>query len=251
MNKLAYGHIFGLHSKGRPVEVACATMLRRELPVFSHDYIDSALHGDAEAAGYLSITDNQWRPFVLVCLYACCRLSDGFKVALSAIWDHDGPDVLATIDAPLLRDMFECGGHRPCDLPKLVTIYRGGIGSYEQLRKGWSWTTERGVAAWFALRWGGVPLVIETKIKTPRILHASDDRNERELVVPGVRNASVSGTLEDWQREAPIWRASVGMMCASYVATEPVQSVDAAMAEHAPQPEIVEGTYSTCGNERI
>jgi hypothetical protein len=148
------------------------------------------------------------RPLVLFCLYSCCRNCTGFRQGLADIWGHDGPIVLQTINGNLLRGMFKCGGKPPLDLPKLVTVYRGGRDDLDKLRRGWSWTTDRGVAAWFALRSSGSPLVVSSRVRLSRILHGYDERREREVVIAnGVRRATVSGTLADWKAEAAAWKA--------------------------------------------
>ena len=45
---------------------------------------------------------------------------------------------------PLLTGMFRCGGVRPPDQRGPVTVYRGGQGDVEAMRRGWSWTTREG-----------------------------------------------------------------------------------------------------------
>ena len=81
MRKFNYNGLFSLTLSPNCIEV-CASVLRRELPIFSHPYIDDALSGDSEAAGYLSITDNNLRPLVLLCLYAACRDRRRFQVSV-------------------------------------------------------------------------------------------------------------------------------------------------------------------------
>jgi hypothetical protein len=199
---LNFNSLFALSSSHNPVEV-CADLLRHKLPIFSHPYIDDALRGDAEAAIDLSVTDNSLRPLVLLCLYAVCRDSAGFKAAFSNIWAHDGPLVLRAISAPLLSDMFMLGGVRP-EWQGPVTVYRGGQGGIDVVRRGWSWTTQRGVAAWFATRYVtiGEPVVVEATVSSMRIVHVCDERNEHEVVIPrGVLGAMVSGTLDEWRME--------------------------------------------------
>src|SRR3974390_3432650 len=112
MRKFNFDNLHALTFSRNCVQV-CASVLRHELPVFSHPFIDDALGGDAEAASALSITDNNLRPLMLLCLYAVCRDSAGFKTALADVWAHDGPLLLRAIDAPLLSDMFMVGGTRP------------------------------------------------------------------------------------------------------------------------------------------
>jgi hypothetical protein len=68
------------------------------------------LRGDAEAAFSLSCTDNNLRPLMLLCLYAACRKSAGFRAAFVEIWSHDGPLVHRAFSGPLLSDMFMVGG---------------------------------------------------------------------------------------------------------------------------------------------
>ena len=137
MRKFNFNSLFALTFSRNCVEV-CARVLRQELPIFSHPYIDDALGGDAEAASALSSTDNNLRPLVLLCLYAACRDSAGFKSALADIWAHDGPLLLRAISAPLLSDMFMVGGARP-EWQGAVTVYRGSQGDIDVVRRGWSW----------------------------------------------------------------------------------------------------------------
>ncbi len=210
MRKFNFNSFLSLTLSHNPVEV-CAKLLRHELPIFSHPGIDDALRGDAEAAIGLSITDNHLRPLVLLCLFAVCRDSAGFKAAFTDIWSHDGPLVLRAISAPLLSDMFMVGGVRP-EWQGLVTVYRGGQGDIDVVRRGWSWTTQRSVAAWFATRYSTIdePLVVEATVKSSRIVHVCDERDEHEVVIPrGVRGAIVSGTLGEWLMEGAAWHASV------------------------------------------
>jgi hypothetical protein len=169
------------------------------------------LRGDAEAAISLSLTDNNLRPLVLFCLYAACRNSAGFKAALTDIWSHDGPLLLRAISAPLLSDMFMVGGVRP-EWQGPVTVYRGGQGDIDVVRRGWSWTTERGVAAWFATRYAtkNEPVVVVATVKSSRIVHVCDERIEHEVVIRGgAKRAMISGTPDEWLMEAAAWHANV------------------------------------------
>ena len=207
MRKFNFNSLYSL-TFSRNCVAACASVLRLELPIFSHPYIDDALGGDAEAAGALAVTHNNLRPLVLLCLYATCRNSAGFKSALGDIWAHDGPLLLRAISAPLLSDMFMVGGTRP-DWVGHVTVYRGGQGSIDVVRRGWSWTTQRGVAAWFATQFATVAgLVVEATIDSSRIVHVCDEREEYEVVIRrGVRQAMISGTPDEWLMEGATWHA--------------------------------------------
>src|SRR5690242_5726137 len=98
MRRFDFNTLFSLTSSRNCVEI-CASVLRHELPIFSHPYIDDALGGDAEAASALSVTHNNLRPLVLLCLFATCRNSAGFKSALRDVWAHDGPLLLWAISA--------------------------------------------------------------------------------------------------------------------------------------------------------
>jgi len=208
MRKLSFNSLLSLTLSGNCIEV-CTSALRHELPIFSHPYIDDALSGDAEAAGFLSSTDNNLRPLVLLCVYAACRDSAGFKSALADIWAHDGPRLLRAISAPLLSDMFKVAGVRT-EPQGSVTVYRGGQGDIDVVQRGWSWTTHRGVAAWFATRTAATaePVVLQATVNSSRIVHVCDEREEYEVVIPrGVRQAVISGTPDEWLTEAATWHA--------------------------------------------
>ncbi len=208
--KLKFRHSLALSLGGRSAEV-CADFLRANLPVYSHAYIDAALRGDKEAAGKLLITDNDLRPLVLLCLFATCRDSAGFKEALKGIWAHDGPLVLQAISSTLLCEMFECGRVRPPDQKGPIVIYRGGQGDVDAIRRSWSWTTHRGVAAWFANRFPerDQPVVVEARVRPSRI-PTCNEREEHEVVIAhGVRRTILSGTPDDWATEAMEWHMSL------------------------------------------
>jgi hypothetical protein len=219
MRKFNFNHLLSLAFNRKPVEV-CANLLRRELPIFSHPDIDDALRGDAEAAFRLSCTDNNLRPLVLLCLYAACRKSAGFRAAFAEIWLHDGQLVHRAFSGPLLFDMLMVGGVRP-DGRGLITVYRGGQGGIDVLRRGWSWTTQRSVAAWFATRYVTTlePVVVEARINSSRIVHVCNERDEHEVVIPrGVRGAIVSGTLAEWMMEGAAWHARITSDQAAFLA---------------------------------
>lgn len=207
---LNFNNLVALSFSQNPIAV-CGDLLRRKLPIFSHPDIDAALGGNMEAAIGLSFTDNRLRPLVLLCLYAVCPSSAAFRATFSDIWAHDGPLVVRAISAPLLYQMFMVGGLRP-EWQGPVMVYRGGQGVIDVVRRGWSWTTQRSVAAWYATRYSTInePLVVEATVKSSRIVHVCDERDEHEVVIPrGVRGAIVSGTTDEWMMEGAAWHASV------------------------------------------
>jgi hypothetical protein len=210
MRKFNFNHLLLLSFRDNPVG-ACADLLRRKLPIFSHPDIDDALRGDVEAAIRLSLTDNGLRPLVLLCLYAASGKSAGFKAAFADIWAHDGHLVHRAFSGPLLFDMLMVGGVRP-EWQGPVTVFRGGQGGIDTVLRGWSWTTQRGVAAWFATRYVTIlePIVVEARIKSSRIVHVCNERDEHEVVIRGgARQAVISGTPDEWATEAATWHAGV------------------------------------------
>jgi hypothetical protein len=111
-----------------------------------------------------------------------------------------------------LTAMLQHGGTPLSYQKEPVVVFRGGQGDLSVVRRGWSWTTQRGVAAWFANRYpeSGQPLVVEVCVRSARILHVCDEHNEHEVVIArGVRRAAASGTPDDWTTTASEWRASV------------------------------------------
>ena len=202
MAKFNFNHVFALSLGRLPVAEVCGKLLRSNLPIHSHDDIDAALHGDADAAGMLSITDNDCRPLVLLCLYVTCPDSAGFREALKGIWSHDGPLVLRDIGGPPLTVMFRRGGSPRIRAGRLGFI-AGVKVMWRRRRRGWSWTTRERRGSLVCLlgsRKEASLLSWRRVSRSTRILHACDEGEVRTEVViaRGVRQAIVSGTPDEW-----------------------------------------------------
>jgi hypothetical protein len=100
--------------------------------------------------------------------------------------------------------MFREGGQRPpADLPDVVRIWRGTSGvDADVAARGESWTLNRDVAAWFAMRRSGgscSPLLLVTDVPRTSLLHYDDQRHEAEVVCMNVMRPAIDGTPEAWQ----------------------------------------------------
>lgn len=78
-------------------------------------------------------------------------------------------------------------------LPLVVNVYRG-LNRDEHHEKGLAWTLSAEKAAWFALRYSGIGLVLEGQAQKQHIYALLNGRNEREVVCQRVtimgRNAA-------------------------------------------------------------
>ena len=89
------------------------------------------------------------------------------------------------------REIFEYADFDVSHLPEKVTLYRGARGKPTTARKGISWTLDRDVAVWFAMRFArSQPVVLKAEVPRTRIVACFDDI-ERECVTFGVRGCRV------------------------------------------------------------
>jgi len=70
-------------------------------------------------------------------------------------------------------------------MPDQIVVYQGHTGARDD---GWSWTTERNVAVWFAHRFAGlerdVPVLTQGVVDKTDVLAYFTNRNESEVLVP-------------------------------------------------------------------
>lgn len=175
-------------------------------------HIDPAFSGDVGAVSRLLFAaPNKSRPLVVDYLWLDNAPLPALQTALTEAWEHDHHYMHAYFRPPELRALFKEAGKVPDNLPPKVTVWRGGRWHHHRLVLGLSWTTSRAVACWFATKWGAIahraegPLVVRATVDRRRILHASNERCESEVVIcGGIRNAAADGTLEDWVEAAKL-----------------------------------------------
>lgn len=166
------------------------------LPDYCHGYIRPALAGDAAAARLLvASAPNNLR------LHVVCALVDTpvLAVALRSVWAHDWFHLRRGLSGDRLEYLFRRAGLVDAELPRVVTVYRGGRGTFVQLRRGWSWTLSYEMAHWYAPTFRGNDhrpgdrLVLTARIRSSRILAVIHERDEQEIVIRGARHARLVG----------------------------------------------------------
>jgi hypothetical protein len=176
-------------------------------------HIPRAFAGNVKAAQSLVWLAPNWaRPMIVECLWSAYLTSktvgakQAFKAAMAACWEHDHDAMLGLWrrDPSTLRLIMQMDRYVPADLPKRVTVWRGGRGPIERLRRGWSWTTDRATVCWFATQWIANRsvdnlLVIKATVDARRVVHSENGRNEAELVIFGCRSAVVDGDVAEWR----------------------------------------------------
>jgi hypothetical protein len=89
------------------------------------------------------------------------------------------------------------------ELPNAVKVWRGTLGvTVAQARIGYSWTTDRDIACWFAMRFaahGSSPLVLTAQIAKTDISLFTSERNESEAVLMCSPTTVIAdGEVSDW-----------------------------------------------------
>lgn len=129
-----------------------------------------------------------------------------FRAYFSSVWDHDHGRVIAAAGSRRnLAHMFRYAAFPiPSGLPNSFTVWRGtNQTGFEPARKGYSWTTGRDVACWFAMRGAGADsaIVLSATVNKADIVMFHDARCEREVVLvrPPV-DVCIDGTPNDWRK---------------------------------------------------
>jgi hypothetical protein len=88
---------------------------------------------------------------------------------------------------------------------------RGTAGvSMRVARAGYSWTLNRDMACWFAMRFSDLrqkPLVLSAEVPRGEIALYGNERGEAEVVLMRAPAASVDGTSDEWQRRFDVVEA--------------------------------------------
>lgn len=166
----------------------------------------AAFDGDVEAAFSLSVAlDNHKRGAVAVAMWRAKVRVEAFQVFLSAVWGHDHRHLIeAAQTRRTLGYMFRYAAFPlPAELPDVLTVWRGTSSLPIDIAKtGFSWTTDRDVACWFAMRFAehnGSPLVLAADIAKTDIALFTNDRSESEAMLIKPPTARIDGNLSDWQ----------------------------------------------------
>lgn len=204
----------GKHKRG----IGAAVILERLHNIEQYGGLDleqplaRAIDGDMDATLtlYCRLNKND-RGALAVALWEAKIPRDAYRVFLGHAWE-------GAQDNPRIRDhhyVIEHAGNRrrlaamfryaqfsiPPEFGETVRVWRGTKGiSLDSARKGYSWTTDRNIACWFAHYGhnGRDPLVIVADIPRSEIMYFSDERSEKEAVLVRPPVAMVDGTVADW-----------------------------------------------------
>ncbi|WP_156992340.1 hypothetical protein [Paraburkholderia oxyphila] len=172
--------------------------------------IERAFAGDAEAGVALACGIHDEVAALAVELFRAKMPRTAYGPFLNTIWSFGHLNVIkAAKSERTLTAMFRYASYGLEKLPEgdTIRIYRGTSGVDERRAAcGYSWTTDRGVAAFFAVvRCGsGKPIVIAADVPRESVLmygggRGDGERGEHEVFIRGVPwKISVTGTPEDW-----------------------------------------------------
>ena len=168
-------------------------------------YVTPAFAGDAEAAFSLCVAlSNSKRGEVAVAMWRAKVPREAFRSYFASAWDHDHRHVInAAGTRHRLAYLFRYAAFPvPAGLPDVVRVWRGTSKlTQADACSGYSWTTCRDVACWFAMRFAagnGVPLVLAADVPKSDIALHHDERNEHEVVLLRPPRAWVDGQEADW-----------------------------------------------------
>lgn len=176
------------------------------LPSYAARWLKPTFRGDVDAASYLcAALPSYQRGLVVRALWVAKVPVLTYRAYLGAAWDHGPAEVIAAAETrQRLGFMFRYAAFAlPVDLPQKVTVWRGVSGvAFWAATAGYSWTTCRDVACWFAMRHAGptsLPLVITALIRRDCIARLHNGRNEREVILLSPTLAAVTdGLPSDW-----------------------------------------------------
>lgn len=157
---------------------------------FEWEHAAPAFDGDMEAAFSLFVSlRNELRGVVAVAMWRAKVPRPAYRVFLSSAWMKDHREVEAAAqNRRTLAHMFRYAAFElPAELSDVVTVWRGTSHlSLEDSKKGYSWTTDRDMACWFAMRFAesnGSPLVLTADIAKRDIAMFTNEREESEAVL--------------------------------------------------------------------
>ena len=168
-------------------------------------FVEPAFNGNVAAALSLihKLPDFQ-RGQVAVAMWKAKVEPAAFRAFLAGVWEHDhGRLIAAATTRRQLAAMFcHAAFPIPKEFPERVKIWRGTCNiSLSKGKSGFSWTTNRDVACWFALRYDNLrPQVISADIAKSQISYITNNRHESEVVLmrpPALANHDENP--ENWQ----------------------------------------------------
>jgi hypothetical protein len=169
-------------------------------------YVPAVFAGEINAASSLSVAlSNCKRGEVARAMWQAKVARPAYRAFLLTAWLHDHQSVIAAAGtrARLAHMLRYAQFPASVDLPAAVTVWRGTCGSSGTCaRRGYSWTTDRDVACWFAMRFASpsaTPLVLTATVPRSDVVLVNDERREREIVLTKPPKSVVDGEAGEWR----------------------------------------------------
>lgn len=158
----------------------------------------------SEPGAIARIPEINWRPvFLSLAANRSSYLKEALRfvqLEMPAVFERAVPDRAERIA------IYDAAGFTlPPDMPDPVTLWRGGCEpSVEKLRRGTSWTTDRGVACFYAAHWWlaglpGDPLVIKATLPRAMVLAVVSECERETLLRAPPAAVEVDGTVAEWR----------------------------------------------------
>lgn len=188
-----------------PAQEIAVQYVERHAPEYAARHVRAAFAGDADAAFDLAIAlPNRWRGIMAESMWLNRVPLPAYRVFLAEVWEHDHRYLIAAAQTRRrLAAMFRYAAFElPASMPDTVRVWRGTSAlPFAKAAAGYSWTTHRDTACWFAMRFAernGRPLVLTAEVRKSDIAAFCADRSESEAVILGRVAADVDGSAVDW-----------------------------------------------------
>jgi len=165
-----------------------------------------AFAGDVEAAyGLCGALDNCERGAVAYAMWKARAPSAAFREYFKNAWDHDHRWVIGAAGSrAVLTRMFRYAEFvLPSHLPDTVRVWRGTSHlTRKKAQAGYSWTTDRDTACWFAMRHAKQSdrvLLLAADVPKQDIAMYHDERDESEAVLLTPPDSWIDGDINDWR----------------------------------------------------
>lgn len=173
--------------------------VERYVEPWARKFVAPAMAGDGDAALSLSVAvGNSKRGEVVVDFWKANAPRASFRELLSSVWDHDHRELIAAAGTRRrLRALFRFAQFDTSSLPDTVQVWRGTSGlSPWNAANGQSWSTDRDVACWFAMRFAdhfGNPLVVTSTVHREDVHLYTNARQEKEVVLFKLQYPRIDG----------------------------------------------------------
>lgn len=177
--------------------------------------VDRAIAGDLDAVGWMYWHAHEsMRAELMVLVWALGAPVEVQRELLMRVWDHEHHYLKNWLSLADAKAMFTHAAFPvPADVPETLTVYRGGFGTSKRaLAAGFSWTTDRDTACFFAMRYQGyddwhTPMVLKATIRRDEIMLMEPEHREFEVVIFGARGSVIDGDVADWQSRCKLYQA--------------------------------------------